>query len=296
MLQCCAGICSWGQEAKAPEKPELKAVIKPVIRLDEKELQASTDEALAVALGLVPAPPGAEKPIAFVSADFQKNPVRLLVVVPSRGGSVGTWDSSLPSCLGSMASLLLWAEANSYSVAFFSGEDLAASPAESWDRILRGSPARYASVLVAGGMLPVLCSALAPVHPLLLSRFRTLCVCRRDAESGSDASQTLPPEQRQSLTSAMVVLPAAWEQLSAQAAFLHLFELFRAREERWSQAEVKKYSGFQGLKENDMPGLKRMPIDARIQRLDRDRANDELAQLLQKHERQDDSDQEPGVD
>eukprot|EP00913_Durusdinium_trenchii_P016942 g15927.t1 len=71
--------------------------------------------------------------------------------------------------------------------------------------------------------------------------------------------------------------------------------------DRWQSLELKKYYGFQGLKENDMPGLKRMGVDQRVQRLDRDRNNDELARLLKKHEEakskpEEGSDEEPGID
>lgn len=206
--------------------------------------------------------------------------------------------------------MLAWAEANGYATALFSAAALEAATSEIWDRVLRGSPAGCVTVVVASGMLPVLQAALLPMHPLLFSRFRAVCVV---SDSGTGAAPRdwaqrllaegpeMPDELRGHLRSVLVRIPDPTG-LAPREWHQHVFELLREREDRFQKTEAKKYAGFQGLKENDMPGLRRMPVETRIARLDRDRGNDELAQLLKKHERQagagayESDEEEPGVD
>mmetsp|Transcript_55409 Transcript_55409/g.101697 ORF Transcript_55409/g.101697 Transcript_55409/m.101697 type:complete len:123 (+) Transcript_55409:19-387(+) len=55
----------------------------------------------------------------------------------------------------------------------------------------------------------------------------------------------------------------------------------------------------QNLKENDIPGIRRLDWQQRVARLDRDRNTDELSQLIQKHTRNsngNNDEEEPGVD
>jgi len=295
MLRCLAEIC--GKSAPEEVGPVVRQVVKPIRPLDCKKpfVQAKTLQDLT-AYGLLLAPPGADVPIAVVSSNFETNSSRLLVVVPAPGDA-GTWDPTL-SDHGNMAHIMLWAEANDYASAFFSHQALSASPAQNWDRVVRGSPARHATIIVASGMLGCLQSALQSVHPLLFSRFRTVCVFGADALEDFNA-QT--PELRRHLEASTVAIPSTWQLLETQVAYQYLFELLRDKEERWHTLELKKYAGFQGLKENDMPGLKRMGVDQRVQRLDRDRNNDELARLLKKHEearckQEDSEEEEPGID
>ncbi|CAE7620818.1 unnamed protein product, partial [Symbiodinium sp. KB8] len=184
--------------------------------------------------------------------------------------------------LGYVEPLLRWAEANGYASAFFSHQALCESPVDTWDRIVRGSPARHVSVMVAAGMLNVMEAALKQVHPLLFSRFRTVCI------HGGDTMEdfaSAPVELRQHLEATTVALPSNWEGLERQVALQCLFELLRDREDHWAKLELMKYTGFQSLKENDLPGLKRMGVDQRVQRLNRDRNDDELARLLKKHDK-----------
>eukprot|EP00435_Cladocopium_sp_Y103_P049837 s1260_g15.t1 len=295
MLRCLAGICC-GNSAPEENVVLVRQVVKPIRPLDCKEpcVQAKTLKHLTK-YGLVLAPPGADVPIAVVSSNFETNSSRLLVVVPAPGDAA-IWDPTLGEH-GNVAHMMLWAEANGYASAFFSHQALSASPAENWDRVVRGSPARHATVIVASGMLNCLQAALQSVHPLLFSRFRTVCIFGADTLEDFNA-QT--PELRRHLEGSTVAIPSTWQQLETQVAYQYLFELLRDKEERWHTLELKKYAGFQGLKENDMPGLKRMGVDQRVQRLDRDRNDDELARLLKKHEearsKAEDSEEEPGID
>jgi len=302
MLRCFAGICS-SPVAAAEERPaERRPVVKPIFRLDEEENSNSSKAAslqeLAARVGFEAAPPGAAEPVAIVSRKFQNNSARLLVVVPSLG-EAGVWDATLGR-QGALPPLLHWAEANSYEVAVFKPEALKAEPATTWDRVLKGSPAGCVSVIVAAGMLQYVEAALLPVHPLLFTRLRTFCVRGEDAMSNFSK---LPGELQRHLTGAVATLPASWEQLEAQVSFQVLFELLQERDEEFQNLEALKYSGFQTLKENDMPGLKRMGMEQRIKRLDRDRDNDELARLLKKHDKASgrivgghESEDEPGID
>lgn len=302
MLRCLAGICG-SPVAAAEERPaERRPVVKPIFRLDEGEdsTKVASLQELATKLGFEAAPPGAAEPVAIVSSKFQNNSARLLVIVPS-AGEAGLWDKALGNRHGALPPLLRWAEANSYEVAVFKHDALKADPPTTWDRVLKGSPAGCVSVIVAAGMMQYVEAALAPVHPLLFTRLRTFCVRGEDALRNFSK---LSAELQRHLTSAVATLPASWEQLEPQVSFQVLFELLRDREEEFQNLEALKYSGFQTLKENDMPGLKRMGMEARVKRLDRDRDNDELARLLRKHDEASgrqfggahDEGEEPGID
>jgi len=278
-------------------------VAKPVVRLDEAEDAGPPSfQKLLARFGMQEGPPGAEPPVpAVVSANFPRNVKRLLVMIPSSGAPPGAWNGH-----DSAAQMLSWAEANGYATALFSAQALEASPSEIWDRVLRGSPAGCVTVVVADGMLPVLQAALLPMHPLLLSRFRAVCVpSENGGGSARDFAQRLlaqgpamPDEIHSHLRAVLVRIPSPVDR-EPWAWHEHLFELLQEREDRFQKTEAKKYAGFQGLQENDMPGLRRMPVEKRIERLDRDRGNDELARLLRKHEKQagdGDDEEEPGVD
>jgi len=298
MLRCLAGICGTA-DTPALEEAQRRQVLKPILRLDTPtvpEKVQTTPE--LVAYGLQLAPPGSEVPVAVVSSDFNKNSARLLIVIPGPGAA-SCWDAELEK-LGYVEPLFRWAEANGYATAFFSHQALCQSPVDTWDRIVRGSPARHVSVMVAAGMLNVMEAALKQVHPLLFSRFRTVCIHGGDTMEDFASS---PVELRQHLEATTVVLPSNWEGLERQVALQCLFELLRDREDHWAKLELMKYTGFQSLKENDLPGLKRMGVDQRVQRLNRDRNDDELARLLKKHDKartdptaEIASDEEPGVD
>lgn len=296
MLRCLAGLCC-GSGPDEVEQHVTRPVVKPIRPLDRKELEVQAQSLDELAnYGLQLAPPGADAHVAVVGSNFETNSSRLLVVVPAPGDA-GVWDPTLGEH-GKVAPMLLWAEANNYATAFFSHQALSAAPADTWDRIVRGSPARHAAVIVASGMLGCLQSALQSVHPLLFSRFRTICIFGADA---MEDFSSLTPELRRHMEASTVVIPSTWQQLDLQVGYQYFFELLRDKEDRWQSLELKKYYGFQGLKENDMPGLKRMGVDQRVQRLDRDRNNDELARLLKKHEEAKSkpevgSDEEPGID
>lgn len=274
---------------------QTRPVVKPTVNLSEaEEPEAASFDDLKARLSLLAGPPGSDPPVALVSGDYEKNVTRLLVLLPSPGSAPGSWDTSLAGGTGHAAPLIRWAKANGYAVALFSSEALEAAPVQAWDRVLKGSPARFVGVAAANGALATLQTALAGTHSLLYSRFRAV-VSVAEAPNGSEAS--LPAELKQHLKHTQAILPASWAALEPRMAHQHLFELMGVYEDRWCKSEGRKYTGFRGLKENDMPGLKRMPVETRITRLDRDRDNDELARLLRKHEQQvDDEQDEPGVD
>lgn len=309
MGQCCAGVlAAWSPppppvKAPADKNPcSRKEVVKPVRPLDQpaEGPRVQSWEALGSTLGLVPAPPGAAKPLAFVSKDYQRNCARLLVLVPKPGAPPGTWDPSLPQGRGTICPLLRWAEANDYAAVVFSGQELERSPTELWDRVLKGSPSRYVVTFVADGMLSTVRSGLSALHPLLLSRYRTICITSGDVATVRPSEEaSFSEELHAHLLTSCVLFPTAFEQLEPEAARQDLFELLHEREGRWQDLESKKFAGFQALKENDLPGFRRLGVDERIKRLDRDRGNDELAQLIRKHQRQaggHESEEEPGVD
>eukprot|EP00933_Yihiella_yeosuensis_P011850 TRINITY_DN11964_c0_g1_i2.p1 TRINITY_DN11964_c0_g1~~TRINITY_DN11964_c0_g1_i2.p1 ORF type:complete len:308 (-),score=64.51 TRINITY_DN11964_c0_g1_i2:449-1372(-) len=307
MLRCLAGICgNTGDDATevTSETPldQRQPVIKPVIRLDGSSngIKAQSLQGFATATGYHLAPPGATEPIAVVSPNFQQNSSRLLLIVPAAGEPANMFDSSLGE-RGALAPMLSWAEANNYAIAIFSGEALKAAPADTWDRVLKGSPARYAAVTVAAGMFQSVAAALRSVHPLLFSRFRTVCVRGSDtAQISNLKDHKLPEELTHHLQTALAELPSVWEKLDTQLYCQRLFEFLQEREDRWQVFEGQKYAGFQTLEENDMPGLKRLGVDQRVQRMDRDRDNDELARLLKKHEKVGglavEEEEEPGLD
>lgn len=315
MLSCLAGICggqgaSSAATASSSPPPDLAELTKPALRVDEAYAPTSGPEAksaleeLSSRLGFSGAPPGADSPIALVSSDFTKNSSRLLIVLPSAGAPPEAWDAGLTvHGHGTMVPLLRWAQANRFAVALFDSQVLSQAPTDAWDRVLKGSPARCASILVAGGMLPELEVAMSGLHPILLARFRNVCLApllngAAVMPSQPRAKTNISEELEVHLSVVKLQLPAEWVEQDAFSAHQQLFEALLRREDFWSRNEIKKYAGFRNLKENDVPGLRRMPVDKRIERISRDRGNDELARLLNKHERAaaGDEDDEPGVD
>mmetsp|Transcript_66559 Transcript_66559/g.138976 ORF Transcript_66559/g.138976 Transcript_66559/m.138976 type:complete len:306 (+) Transcript_66559:69-986(+) len=305
MLRCLGRICCGGVEptALAPPPPEdlgkLKTVWEPKLPEEGTAPQApSSFETLADEHELLLAPPGAEVPIAVVTPDFPRNVNRLLIMIPSAAAAPGTWDTSVKDASGLSVPVFKWAQANGYAACLFSASALEADAGETWDRVLKGSPAGSVVVLAASGALPMLARALQPVHPLLFSRFRA-------ALAPFEARHAWPPswpgqlskELVAHLAAVLVRPPADWEAQEPRKVLASLFELLALREGSFEKAEAKKYQSFQGLKENDMPGMKRLGVEQRIARLDRDRGDDELARLLKQNEAakyQDDD--EPGVD
>lgn len=304
LVRCVTEICSGRTAAAripptdAPQVDPRCQVFKPVLRLDESEQaddRLTTPEDLISSLGMLPAPPGATSAHAVVSADFQGNSSRLMVLVPGAGVPSGSWEPRLGGC-GSSASLLRWADANGFSSALFFSQHLETAPAEVWEGVLKGSPAKFGIIVVGSDMMPSLQVALSSMHSLLFSRFRVVCtVPGRNGSHGAGFSPSLPQDLRKHLSGALVQLPLElWSSPSdGKTAHQDLFERVLARQDRLENVEIKKYSGFQNLKENDMPGLKRLGVEERVGRLDRDRGNDELARLCHANLEED---EEPGVD
>mmetsp|Transcript_13909 Transcript_13909/g.39724 ORF Transcript_13909/g.39724 Transcript_13909/m.39724 type:complete len:313 (-) Transcript_13909:237-1175(-) len=312
MMKCLAGICGGGTGASAAElsaaaakaaQEERRRIVKPEPRAVEAPTVASFEE-LVAGHNLVLAPPGAVKPCGVASQDFPQNVTRLLVLLPPEGAPEGAWDPSARGGAGDVAEVFRWAEANGYAACLFSSAALCADPAEVWDRVLRGSPAGSVTVLAAVGALPLLAKALSPVHALLFGRFRLVVSPFVGPGAWPPAwPSDLPEDLAKHLRSITVRAPDVWAaDQTPEVVLQELFELVALREMRFDRLEARKYNGFQGLKENDMPGLRRLDAEQRIKRLDRDRGDDELARLLRENERamadcrgKDDGD-EPDVD
>merc|ERR1711879_388327 len=189
-----------------------------------------------------------------------------------------------------------WADANGFATALFLAQALEREPQKAWDSVLKGSPAKFVVIVVGNDMMPSVQVALASMHALLFSRFRVVCtVPGRDGSHGAGFSQSLPQDLKKHLSTALLQLPPElWSSTSdAKVAHQDLLQRVVTRQDKLENVELKKYSGMQNLKENDQPGLKRLGVDERVARLDRDRGNDELARLCKNHC---DEEEEPGVD
>lgn len=306
MLQCCAGICGPQKREKSngdahhPSKGSSaeREVQHPVLRLDEPEVLHVSVEDLIGSYQMQAAPPGADPPVALVSPDFRQNAQRLLVLLPAAGAPLGAWDPELENGLGAAFPMLQWAEANGFAVALFSSAAIAAAPSEAWDRILIGSPAKYVAVAAAGkeGLL-TLHAALEPLHALLYGRIR--CVITGAVAMGGELPAK-PPELRGHLRSVQVQWPeGGCQEMEPRLVRKRLVEIALKREDAVMKQESTKYAGLQNLKENDIPGIRRLNWQQRVERLDRDRNTDELSQLIDKHTKASkgyDEEEEPGVD
>jgi hypothetical protein len=161
-----------------------------------------------------------------------------------------------------------------------------------------GSPARFVVLIVARRALPFLIAALAPLHSLLYSRVKMVLVSTDSNECVDTAVLSRATgDVRAHLDKTVTLLPQAWLQLEPFAMHNCLFQMMEQRNVRWSQGEATKYAGFANMKENDMPGLRRVGVEQRVANMGRDRHDDELARLLKKHEKAGHADDdEPGVD
>lgn len=302
MLRWCGNICSGYRQARDQHYDDEKkarrarrdgtasqvSVVQPARRLDEPEDDgldaAAAYLSLSTEFGMTSAPPGHDLPGALVSPDFKRNPARLLVMMPGKGSEFGAWDPTAGP-RGAPVPLLQWAQSNSYAAVLFSAKQLAERPAM-MDEVLQGNFSKRVTVLVARGELPTLLALLAPLNAILYARMGTICIQADDgisADAAVDAitgAAGLPVDLGAHLRTSLVQLPTEWAELDAHLMRQSLFMLLADRENRWQEGEAAKFAGLSGLKENDLPGFKRMPISTRVQRLDRDRGNDELAHLI----------------
>lgn len=306
MLRRLAGICCGGLdngpsevEASAAQPPPVREVVKPTLRLDEDEAPTVTSMAdLVQRLSLTLAPPGAVDPVAVSTADFPRNVNRLVVLLPSPGAPPGSWDTSVGSS-GNPVRIIRWAQANGFAACLFSSAHLEADPGKTWDRVLRGSPAAFVFVLAANGALPMLARVLMPVHSLLYSRFRLVVAPFEDSSSWPPSwPEGLSEDLVKHLANTVQRPPAGWASQDPRVVVQLLFEELTKQEYRFQRGEAKKYGAFQNLKENDMPGLKRLGMEQRVKRLDRDRGSDELSRIMHQNEHNKfcDEEDEPGVD
>lgn len=281
--------------------------MKPALRLDEPDILDASQELLMEKFKMQIAPPNADPPVALVSPNFRQNVQRLLVLVPSRGAPFGSWDTDLPNGRGATVPILQWAEANNYAVAIFSSAALEAAPAEAWDRIVSGTPARHVVILAAArGSLDLLHAALEPVHELLFARFHMVAmpwegVTPASASPSLASSLPKPKALRLHLRAVQMHWPLEWLELEPRLMRQRIFEMFKEKEDVWQAQEANKMMNIRSLKENDIPGLRRVPVDERVARINRDRNTDELSRLCQTNSRQgkgkeEDDEEEPGVD
>jgi len=180
---------------------------------------------------------------------------------------------------------LQWAQSNEYAAVLFSASRLAEQPSL-LDEVLAGNFSKRLTVLVARGEMPTLLKFLAPMNSILYARMGSICIQADDGASADAAVDTItgsagwPADLGVHLRSSLVQLPTEWAELNAHSMRQSLFMLMAERENRWQEGEALKFAGLSALKENDLPGYKRMPISKRVERLNRDRASDELAQLI----------------
>jgi len=311
MLRCCAGICAGGVEtAKTNGSSGVShangsngdsAAKIPKLKAGEQYAPTVSSMEELERYGLEPAPPGIQPPWAATTADFKKNPDRLLLIVPSPSASSwGVWDDTLNdeshAGRGDVVPLVRWAMANRYAVVLFDGKVFAADPTGKYDMIMKHSPARFVTAIVAVHAQPMFREALKGMHSLLYTRLRTVII----------AGPVTPYEDKESevtshLRKSTACVPEPWMRLDAFTMHQCLFEMTEERVDRWTKNEANKYAGFNAMTENDVPGLKRISIETRIKRLDRNRNDDELARLLNRHEQaaglgREEEEEEPGVD
>lgn len=296
MLRCLAGICgSREPQVWAPPRPKVR---KPMAAaLTEMESANSSVEQTLARHELIRAPPNFEPSLAYVSSDYQKNPDRLLVFLPAPGAPFGSWDAGP----GVLSQLLLWADANEYAVAILSAEEMEKDPVNTWDGVMRGNHAKTVTVLVLQGGMGSLHAALLGLDPILYSRLRTVMEVWEQVLPETSPAPRLPLELRKKMQTALVSAPPTWAALQPYALCQCFFELLLEREDHFSKAEYQKFSGLSAMKENDLPGVRRVGVDDRVQRISRNRDKDELAKVLTKNEEihrtgGDEDGEEPGVD
>lgn len=299
----------------------------PTQRLDEdRSAPDSADLLTGEAYSMTPAPPDSviTTAKALVSKDYRQNPVRNLVLVPSAGSPLGSFDPAAGE-RGRTSGFLNWAFANDYAATVFSATALAEEPTTIWDGMLAGNYSRHIIVLVAHGALPLLISVLEPIHSMFYARCRSICIFGDD-EVSADAAVNLiskagsnkgaeigPAALAEHLGRTLVQLPSDWTNLDDYDMKHEFFKMLADREDKWASAEGDKLAGLQAMTDNDLTGLKRIGINRRVERVSRDRATDELSVVLdsnlQKHRGENGStkapptkttggllDDEPGVD
>merc|ERR1712070_485444 len=120
--------------------------------------------------------------------------------------------------------------------------------------------------------------ALEPVHELLFARFHIVSMPWEGIPLPGAATSALasslpkqPKNLRVHLRTAQMNWPAEWLKLEPFVMRQRLFEMFKEKEDVWQEFEASKYMGIKNLKENDVPGLRRVPVDKRVERINRDR-------------------------
>jgi len=232
---------------------------------------------------LQPAPPGQAAPDAWVTLDYPKNPKKLLVLIPSPNDPPGHWakaENSPDSAglgLPTAPRLLRWAERNGYAACLFAAEALEQDAEGAWIRVFTRNPSRSVYVLTAPGAVASFVACLKEEHPLSYSRIRSL-VCTQPGEAqqamltaGTDVKAFLKRYVTADLTD---------QSKTAETFCQDCFTLFSGIEKKYQEDEFKKMGALAGLKEFDVPGLRRVPVDQRVSRINRDRDDDELSRLI----------------
>lgn len=240
------------------------------------------------------APPGQEEPDAWVTLDYPRNPKKLLVLVPSPDDPPGHWgkshEGSVETGLGlpTAPRLLRWAERNGYAACLFSAKALQRDPHGAWTRVFTRNPSRSVYVLVAPGATDAFVQCVKEEHPLSYSRVRALA-CTKPQEA--ELAMSTAGKDVQSLLKRCVAKDLIKEDQAAEVLCKECFDRFKDIESKWQDGEAVKLGALAGLKENDVPGLRRVPVDQRVSRINRDRANDELSRLCRAGQQQFEMDQ-----
>lgn len=208
--------------------------------------------------------------------------------MPSPHDPPGHWakseNCSTGASLPTAPRLLRWAERNGYAACLFSAEALKRDPQGAWTRLFTKNPSRSVYVFAAPDSVAAFVECLKEEHPLSYSRVRSF-VCTKPGEveiamakAGADVAKFL---QRHAVSDLIE------EDQPAEAFCKRAFDLFQEIEVRWQEGEYKKLGALAGLKENDVPGLRRVPADERVARINRDRNEDELSRLCRAAEEPD---------
>lgn len=228
------------------------------------------------------APPGQNEPDAWVSLDYPRNSKKLLVLVPSPDDPPGHWakshESSVETGVGlpTAPRLLRWAERNGYAACLFSAKAMQRDPHGAWTRVFIRNPSRSVYIMTAPGGIDLLVNCVKEEHPLSYSRVRSLASAQ--ADEVEKAILTADTDMK-TLLKRCAAPDFREEGQPAEAFCKGCFAHFQDIDAKWQENEANKLGALAGLKENDVPGLRRVPVDQRVNRINRDRANDELSRL-----------------
>lgn len=258
---------------------------------------------------LIPAPPAVPDPDAWVTCDFRTNVKKCFVLIPSPGAPGGHFGLKGAESVASAPRLIRWAEANGHAACLFSAEALARDPGRAWKRLIPNSGAHSVYIVVAPGAFSSLAAALKTEHALTYTRIRLVVPSRvqdaldvvprgkpvisektplLDDGAGNGLLKNAKPESTDDLTDffrrrVAWAMPPEWERpdpTDVKVQYDTLFRLFAEVEDAFQEREYQKMDALSNLKENDVPGMRRIAVEDRVQRVNRNRHEDELSRLL----------------